>query len=130
MKLVLDCNVIISAGLTEGVCRKVLLQSLEKHTVCVSEPILFEYKAVISRPKFKAAERYLYSLLEIICELAELVEPKQSNVILPDPSDIIYLDAALSGKAKYLITGNIKDFPGQQYENTNVILPSKFLELE
>ena len=129
MKIVLDCNVIISAGLTDGVCRKVLWEVIQNHILYISEDILMEYKEVISREKFKTAKRYLYSLVEIICEVSELVVVKKFEFTLPDAKDLIYLNTALSSNSDYLITGNKKDFPEEKYITTKIISPNDFLNL-
>jgi len=126
MKIVLDCNVIISAGIRSGVCRRLVHHVLDHHDLYVSEDILMEYKDVISRPKFKAVSNYLYSLMEMICELSELVEPEKTEITLPDMDDIIYLKTALAIEADYIITGNIKDFPQKQYSTTTIIKPADF----
>ena len=130
MKIVLDCNVIISAGLTNGTCRKLILEIFENHTLCISEDILIEYQGVTAREKFKNVRQYLYSLIEIICEISELVTITSSNFTLPDKKDLIYLNTALSANAEYLITGNIKDFPKEKYKYCTIITPSNFLKLE
>ena len=127
MKVVIDCNVLISAGLTDGVCRTILFKILSKHTLYLSKEILAEYKAVITRLKFKNAFSYLYSLTELICELAEWVEAKSFDFILPDPYDLAYLNTALTCEANYLITGNIKDFPEEKYKDVKIITPKNFL---
>ena len=126
MNIVLDCNVIISAGLTDGICRKVLWNILQNHTLYISEEILIEYKHVTSRPKFINSQKYLYSLIEIICEMSELVQTKTSSFSLPDENDLIYLNTAITSQAEYLITGNIRDFPEKLYKNTRIIPPKDF----
>lgn len=130
MKVVLDCNVIISAGLTDGTCRKVMLEIFQNHSLCISEEILLEYSEVISRTKFSNVREYLYSLIERICEVSELVTITRSKFSLPDKKDLIYLDTALSAGAQYLITGNNKDFPEAKYKTTPVITPAEFLNLQ
>ena len=130
MRVILDCNVIISAGLTNGVCRRVVLDVFENHNLFISEEILIEYQGVISREKFKHVRGYLYSLIEIICEVSELITVAKSNFTLPDKNDLIYLNTALSANAQYLITGNIKDFPKAKYKNCTIITPADFLKLE
>ena len=129
MRIVLDCNVIISAGLTDGVCRKVLFDVLKNCKIFVSEEILLEYKEVISRDKFKNVKNYLVSLIKVICELSELITPEKDEFELPDINDFIYLNTALSANADYLITGNIKDFPDNPYKNVKIITPALFLDL-
>lgn len=129
MKVVLDCNVIIFAGLTDGICRKVLFDVLKNHKLFVSEDILLEYKEVILRDKFKNVKNYLLSLIKVICEISELKTTEKHGFTLPDINDLIYLDTALSANADYLITGNIKDFPDNPYKNVRIITPSQFLDL-
>jgi len=127
MKTVLDCNVIISAGLTDGVCRKVVKNVLDKHINFISDPILLEYKNVIDRKKFYNVRNQLFSILEIVCELSEWIQPQNYNITLPDGDDLIYLNTALTAKVDYLITGNIKDFPQQQYQAVEIVTPAAFL---
>lgn len=129
MKIVLDCNVLISAGLSDANCRKVLWQVLHNHTLYLSKKILLEYTTVIARPKFKEAHNYLYSLIEAVCKSSELVEIVRSDFVLPDKNDLIYLDTALTASAEYLVTGNIKDFPQGQYKSSKIITPKDFLEI-
>lgn len=129
MKLILDCNVIISAGIKNGICRKLVCHVLNHHELYVSEDILMEYKEVISRPKFKSVYNYLYLLMESMCELSELVEPQRVTYVLPDKDDLIYLEAAIAAKTDYLITGNIKDFPQKQYASTTIIKPFDFFNI-
>jgi predicted nucleic acid-binding protein len=46
MRVVLDCNVLISAGLNPGICRTVLHEVLESHQCILSAQILQEYVTV------------------------------------------------------------------------------------
>jgi putative PIN family toxin of toxin-antitoxin system len=105
------------------------LRVFENHTLYISEEILVEYKAVISRPKFKYVKKRLYSLIEIICETSEFVVITKSKFSLPDKKDLIYLDTALSSNAQYFITGNKKDFPEKNYKNSTIISPADFLSI-
>lgn len=52
MKVVIDCNVLISAGLTAGTCRAVIQTALAHCQIVMSPDILSEYQDVVSRPKF------------------------------------------------------------------------------
>lgn len=52
MKVVIDCNVLISAGLTAGTCRAVIQTALAHCQIVMSPDILAEYQDVVSRPKF------------------------------------------------------------------------------
>lgn len=127
MKLVIDCNVLISAGLKDGFCREVLKKSLDKGELYLSTEVILEYLLVSRRDKFKAYQPYLERLIEAIVEASSLISPTPSTFILPDPHDQKYIDLAISAEANFLITGNLKDFPEKTYEKTSVFSPREFL---
>ncbi len=130
MKVVLDCNVLIAAGLKDGVCREAIFEVVSKHTNYVSDEIFLEYKEVIQREKFIKFSGYLTTLLKIICESSKWLAPtNRINLRLPDQSDAMYLELALAAKAKYLITGNARHFPDRQYSGTSIISPAEFLKV-
>ena len=49
MRVVLDCNVPVSAARTNGTCREVIDRVVRRHEIVLSEPILSEYEAVAGR---------------------------------------------------------------------------------
>ena len=51
MKVVIDCNILVSAARIDGVCRKVIDRVVRQHEIVLSEPILTEYETVAERPK-------------------------------------------------------------------------------
>jgi predicted nucleic acid-binding protein len=53
VRIVVDCNVVIAAARTEGVCRAVLLSVVRHHQLVLSRPIISEYRTVGARPKHK-----------------------------------------------------------------------------
>ncbi len=131
MKVIFDCNVIIAAGLKNGTCRSALIKGIELCDIYVTDEIIREYRDVIIREKFKKHKLELYKLLEIVCEVAYWTDPSAVNIVcnLPDKDDVIYLKAATSTQADYLITGNIKHFPQRKYENVAIITPADFFNL-
>lgn len=128
MKIVIDCNVIIAAGLTNGTSRKVVNTVLSYHQNFISDDIVREYRNVIIRPKFKNYFSHLIQIVENICICSKWVQdtPSISTYSLPDQTDKIYLDLAIEVGAEYLITGNGKDFPEKKYDTTNIISPTEF----
>jgi putative PIN family toxin of toxin-antitoxin system len=127
-RIVIDCNILISAGLTNGVCRQVLFEVVKNHELVVSDLILAEYKAVAARLKFKSVKPVLLELISIVEEVSSKINDfALANIVIPDPKDLIYLHAAINSQAQYLITGNIKDFPEIKYGNFEVLLPKDFL---
>ena len=47
---------------------------------------------------------------------------------LPDPDDEPFLEVAIAGNVRSLITGNIAHYPSSLREGINILSPSKFLE--
>lgn len=130
MKIVLDCNIIISAAITDGTCRLVLKEAVAKHQIYISEEIIFEIKEVSQRPKFKKFYQNIIEILAVLFSHCDLIKIKETfNHNLPDKSDEIYLETALAAKCDYLITGNLKDFPEKKYGKTQIVTAKEFLNL-
>lgn len=130
MKVVLDCNVLIAAGLKDGVCRGVVFEVVTKHSNYISDEILIEYRDVIQREKFFKFSEYLTELLKIVCENSKWLAPtNRMNIRLPDVNDEMYLRLAIAANAEYLITGNARHFPDRQYIGTTIISPADFLKV-
>ena len=132
-KIVIDCNVIISAGLNDGNCRNLIFEAIQNHKNYISKEIVDEYVEVISRQKFEKHYKYMLELITIITETSTIVDIPNKNINskykLPDKKDEMYLITASKSKANYLITGNIKHFPNRKYEKIEVITPREFLEI-
>lgn len=127
MLVVLDCNVIVSAGLTDGTCRAVIREVVARHRCVLSQEILAEYREVIARPKFASLQASSARLLVLLESISVFVEPGSSPFVLPDSDDEIYLAAALLAAADVLVTGNRTDFPEEQYARTLILTPREFL---
>jgi len=129
MKIVLDCNVLVAAGIKDGTCAACLREIVRNHQTVVSSEIVEEYREVIARPKFKKAYSNLFQIVEILTDVAEWVSSSSCSFQLPDPDDTIYLATALKAKANVLITGNKKHFPNSTYENVRILNPKEFLDI-
>lgn len=127
MRVVLDCNVLVSAARTGGVCGAIVIETVRECEVVLSGPIVDEYKAITERP---AHTPYRDTLLAIIAELervAVIVEPADTVFGLRDPDDEIYLATAEAGGA-VLVTGNNRDFTERRYGSVEVFSPRAFLD--
>lgn len=128
MRVVLDCNVVVAAARTRGVCRSVLLQVVRHHEVVLSLPILREYRSVGTRPKHKPYHRTMLAITDLLERVALLVEPEPDCLFgLGDPDDEVYLATALAGDAEVLITGNVRHFPDSHYGSIAICRPAEFL---
>ena len=127
MKVVIDCNVLVSAARIDGVCRAVIDTAVRKHEIVLSNPVLAEYEAVAGRPKQALYRDALRAIIGEIKRLAVVVEPADIAFGLRDPDDEIYLATATAGGA-VLITGNSRDFTEPRYGSVEVLSPRTFLD--
>jgi putative PIN family toxin of toxin-antitoxin system len=125
MNVVLDTNVLVSAGLTpHGKSAQVFSAVIEsdKMQLFYSLEIFAEYAEVLSRPKLKLSKTVQQFYLNAIKAFGKLITPPVSTVSMPDESDRIFYDTAKESGA-ILITGNIKDYPDEDF----IITPAQFL---
>ncbi len=128
---VFDTNVVVSAMLTpDGTPGKLLDAILDG--LCqpvVTDSILTEYETVLCRPKFGFPTPKVYLLLDVLRSRAQFA-PWSNSVLcaagLPDPDDVIFLEAALSLSVP-IVTGNLKHFPQRAVGHIQVLSPATFL---
>lgn len=130
--LVLDTNIIVSALISQNNKTSPTVQILEQvlqgnFITAYSDLIIQEYTDVLLRNKFNFSADLVNILITEIKNLGELIEPKVSDIKMPDPDDVIFYDTFLTkfeSESCYLITGNLKHFP----EHPNIISPRDFLD--
>lgn len=128
MRLVLDCNVLVSAARTDGACRSVVLKAVRHHEIVLSAPILAEYQEVAARPKHARWRDTMMTMSALLARVALEVEPAIKRFGLPDPDDEVYLATALAGDAGALVTGNTRHFPAGAYRGIAILSPRQFLD--
>jgi putative PIN family toxin of toxin-antitoxin system len=130
MRIVIDCNVLISAGISKnGTCGKVLDEVIRVHQWYFSHPTLQEFLSVSKYPHLARHRRKLRAVEKAFRKSAIEVEPDATPIDLPDPDDAVYLQTAVAARADVLITGNKKDFPLNEYHGILILSPSEFLVL-
>ena len=127
MKVVIDCNVVVSAARIDGVCRKVVDEAVRHHEIVLSDPIVEEYEAVAERPKHALYRDGLRANVRELERIAAVVEPADAAFGLRDPDDEVYLATAMAGGAA-LITGNRRDFTEARYGPVEIFSPRAFLD--
>ena len=129
MKVVVDCNVLISAGINnKGTCRQLISEVARNHEVFLSHEILDEYLRTIAKPHLSRHREKLHVVMELILREATFIRPISCLFRLPDPDDEIYLATALTVKADVLVTGNKKHFPLPRYGDVLILRPREFLD--
>lgn len=132
MRVVIDTNVLVSAAINpHGSPGRVLDAVLaEALTVLHDDRILSEYREVLTRPFFGFASADIDALLDFIEFTGEHVSTRDIGAVLPDESDLPFLEVAAAGHADALITGNLKHFkPRRGKHDVHVCTPAEFLKL-
>jgi putative PIN family toxin of toxin-antitoxin system len=128
--VVFDTNVVISGMLSPGSTPGKLLSAI-LDGLCqpvVTDSILAEYEDVMNRPRFRFSPPRIHALLDAISSRAVFAPfaPVIHAGTLPDPDDIIFLEAAF-GLDVPIITGNAKHFPKRVARHLLIFSPAAFL---
>ncbi len=128
IKTVLDTNILVSGLANQsGATAKVIDRWLDGQFVILSsKPVFDEYSRVLlSHPK--VSRNNATTLLNGLTKLAQVVQIEEKLTICKDPSDNVFLETAIDGDAKYLVTKNIKHFPFKRYQQVEIVRVAKFL---
>lgn len=129
---VLDTNVLVSAAISRNQRVSVPYGILESAASGVFVPlvddnILQEYRDVLARPKFGLRLQAIDFFVNTMLHGAINQVVQKTNVVLPDMADVIFYDVAMAHQDKkaYLVTGNLRHFPGCAF----AVSPRNFLEI-
>ena len=130
MIIVADTNVIVSALIKPFSDSAQILNMVlsGKVRLAYDTRIITEYEEVLKRDKFSFDFDHIDSIMIQIKEEGVLAVSMPVDENLPDKDDLPFIEAALSGNADFIVTGNKKHFPKTQYKNVRVVSPSEFLE--
>lgn len=135
MRVVLDTNVLISAVIAVGSPYRIYQAWLDgAFELITSAALLREVELVIARPHI--AERIQtpnFRRSEFLGEFRErglLVTPRQEvHRIAIDPPDNRVLEAAVEGRADYIVTGDGHLLDLGRHEGTDIVTPTRFLAI-
>jgi predicted nucleic acid-binding protein len=102
----------------------------ERWQLHLSTALLLEYEAVARREaqEFWLRPELIESVLDYLCANAQ--EHRISfrwRPFLPDPDDDFILELAVTAKAQYIVTHNLRDFAGVEAFGLEVIIPAQML---
>ena len=130
LKVIFDTHVIVSAALYEKSLPALLL-SLgleEKVRFFVSLALLNEYEAVLKRPRFKLGHQETVDLIEMIKQKAVMVTPtRELKILKEDETDNRILECAAKAKVDFVITGNKRHFPFEDFKGSKIVTPREFI---
>jgi putative PIN family toxin of toxin-antitoxin system len=130
LRLVIDTNILVSAALKpDGLQRTIFVLAITKPArLFVTEPILAEYREVLSRPELKIRKGLREQLLQLVRNHARRVSPAHPLRVAKDPGDDKFLECADAARSDYLVTGNQRHFP-QFWKKTKVITSREFISI-
>jgi putative PIN family toxin of toxin-antitoxin system len=131
VKVVLDTNVVVSGFLNphNSPGALVLYATEGRFQVCFDARILSEYREVLLRPRLGIKRSQVEDFISQIEAEGVPIVSKGLLRRLPDRDDEPFLEVALAGEAKYLVTGNMKHFPKEACRGVSVVLPKAFFEI-
>ena len=133
--IILDTNIVVSALIQKSYPHYIVFDYVlcERVKIYLSESLMSEYREVLSRPKFTQITDFM-SNAEIVLsrfeKIALFYKPKIHLNIIKDINDNRLLELAYESNADFLITGNSVDFTMTHYENTQIISPRIFWEMQ
>lgn len=131
----LDTNVLVSGTIIRhGYPARILLAALDQRlTLVVSPYLLAEYLAVIQRPHI--SRKYLHLsdwpglIRRFVTANAISISPRNiPRVISDDPKDDAILACAVSGRAKYIVSGDQHLLALGRYRGIRIVSPREFVE--
>lgn len=130
-RIVLDTSLLISAALREGsIPRQALELAFRRGEVLASSETLAELKDVLTREKFHRylSEEKRLRFWTVFLQLATLVAITERISVCRDPKDDKFLSLAVSGAAKYLISGDADLLVLHPFRGISILQPTDFLK--
>ena len=129
MKVVLDTNVLISGIYFGGLPGKILeAWGARRFQLLVSTEILQEYLNVAERLADRYAGVEYESILGLIIQNAELVQPSDlPDPVSTDPDDDKFLACALAGESTTIVSGDSDLINVSGYCGIKVLTPKAFV---
>jgi putative PIN family toxin of toxin-antitoxin system len=129
VRVVLDTNVLVSALLFTGITSELTsLWQKSSITVLLSREILEEYLRVLSYPKFELSETEIRDLMgEELLPYATVINPtRRLHVVERDPSDNKFIECAVTGRARVIISGDKDLLSLGKYRHIRIRSPAQF----
>jgi putative PIN family toxin of toxin-antitoxin system len=137
IRAVLDCNVFISALIQpEGWSARILDVLIQRGFQCILSPAILEetrrvlgYRRLKRRIALSRDEQGAFlSALSVLALWVEDEKPDQP-IVADDPSDDIYLHAAVQGDAGFVVSGDEHLLKLREYKGIAIIPPRLFVEI-
>lgn len=133
MRVVLDTNVILSGLLWKKATKEIYdLAAEKKITIYLTPRIISEINRTLNYPKiYKQLEIIGLTRAEVIeylLQISEFTSDLALNVELSDESDKVFLGAAVTSHAEFIVTGDKHLLSLKKFQGIKIIRPRQFLE--
>ncbi|OGG08903.1 putative toxin-antitoxin system toxin component, PIN family [Candidatus Gottesmanbacteria bacterium RBG_16_43_7] len=126
--VLLDTNVIISALIIDGFPRQILKSAIDKRIRLITSPILLSELTDVLRKKFNFTPKMTGIIHKKLRKISQIIEPEIQITFCRDSSDNRVLEAAISGKCDFIVTGDKDLLVLKQFETTKIISPKEFIK--
>lgn len=131
MRVVLDTNVLISAVISTGVPHDVVVAGYDgEFQLIVSEATVAEFRETLRNypDRFGLTEE-VRTEVETLQYFAEFVDPDEEiTAVEDDPDDDKFLEAAVTGDAGYLVSGDEHLLALDSFRDVEIVTPRTFYE--
>lgn len=127
---VFDTNTLISRLLSpSGVPAKAVDHALASGVLLVSKDTMNELARVLDRPKFDpyVSREDRRRFITLLGGVSRIVPIARKVHVCRDPKDDIFLDVALNGEAKAIITGDEDLLELDPFHGVRIVKPAEFL---
>ena len=132
MRVVIDTNVFVTVLLHGATPKRVYEAFLRgQFTPVFSPDTLAELLDVLSRPSLQVlmSSSEVDQFLTLIQRDGLLVHPTTSTQACRDPKDNMFLDCALTGGVRYLVTGDKDLLVLNPFRSIHILRPAEFLRV-
>lgn len=132
-RVVLDTNVLVSGNLSRLGSPGRIIDLLNDGALVplYDSRILAEYETVLCRPRFGFTDVIVTAVMENI-RLSGVATTARGlpRVMLPDPTDLPFLEVAVTGAADYLVTGNAAHYvPARGSHSVAIVSPRQYVDM-
>lgn len=130
MRVVLDTNILVSGIFWGGIPSKILEEWVsEKFELLLSEDILKEYERVLFKISKGKKDQLVNQWLLFIAENSLIVNVKKRFKLSVDPDDDKFIECAVAGNAKYIVSGDSHLLDLKNVMNIEILLASEFINI-
>lgn len=128
-RVVLDTNIVISSALGGALVLVLEKWDERKFTVIVTTDIVAEYFDVLNCPKFGLKQDTVDKIARFIYQFSEFIVPEEKiKFIEDDPKDDRFLEAAITGKADFIVSGDRHLLNLKEFRSIPIITGREFLD--